>query len=190
MSSRMTEREVARKLAERPGTEPPPDLLERIKAEIPAELWLGAPEGGLSGARLLGKPVLLEFWTYLCYNCKNVEGWMKDTYRTYAPEGLQVIGVHTPEFDVERKVENVKDYISKNGIEYPVAIDARLEAGLKCRSTSEAHVRPAPAAARIHRDRAGRHMDARGCQEAGEKDRSRRGWRLLPARPPRDGCAE
>jgi hypothetical protein len=111
----------------------------RIKdtlAEIPADLWLGAPDGGLSGARLRGRPVLLEFWTYLCYNCKNVEGWMKDTYRTYGPEGLQVIGVHTPEFDVERKVENVKDYVAKNGIEYPVAIDNGMKVWRRYNATN------------------------------------------------------
>ncbi len=109
---------------------------EEMLAEIPAERWLGAPDGGLSGASLLGKPVLVEFWTYLCYNCKNVEGWMKETYRTYAPEGLQVIGVHTPEFDVERNVENVRHYIEKNGIAYPVAIDNGMKVWRRYNATN------------------------------------------------------
>lgn len=107
-----------------------------VLAEIPADQWLGAPAGGLSGASLRGKPVLVEFWTYLCYNCKNVEGWMKETYATYAPKGLQVIGVHTPEFDVERDVDNVRDYMRKNGITYPVAIDNGFRVWRKYNSTN------------------------------------------------------
>jgi thiol-disulfide isomerase/thioredoxin len=109
---------------------------EDALAEIPADQWLGGPAGGLSGAGLRGKPVLVEFWTYLCFNCKNVEGWMKETYSTYAPEGLQVIGVHTPEFEVERKVENVRDYVRKNGITWPVAIDNSQKVWRKYNATN------------------------------------------------------
>ncbi len=107
-----------------------------VLGEIPADQWLGAPAGGLSGASLRGKPVLVEFWTYLCYNCKNVEGWMKETYATYAPQGLQVIGVHTPEFDIERDVDNVRDYMKKNGITYPVAIDNGFRVWRKYNATN------------------------------------------------------
>lgn len=91
--------------------------------EIPADSWIGAPEDGLDGEDLRGEVVLVEFWTYLCYNCKNVEGWMKETHATYADRGLRVIGVHTPEFEVERKLENVKAYLQENAIVWPVAID-------------------------------------------------------------------
>jgi Ca-activated chloride channel homolog len=44
--SRLTEREIARKLSEREDFEPPADLLERIKNEIPAAVTVGvqAPE--------------------------------------------------------------------------------------------------------------------------------------------------
>jgi thiol-disulfide isomerase/thioredoxin len=95
---------------------------ERL-GDIPADRWLQAPQGGLSGAGLRGDVVLVEFWTYLCYNCKNVEGWMKETHAELAPRGLRVIGVHTPEFAVERKVDNVTSYPRKNRIVWPVAID-------------------------------------------------------------------
>jgi Ca-activated chloride channel homolog len=46
--SRLTEREIARKLAEREDFEPPADLLERIKNEIPSAVTVGnqAPETG------------------------------------------------------------------------------------------------------------------------------------------------
>lgn len=101
------------------GPRAPEETLE----EIPADRWLGALEGGLSGAALRGDVVLVEFWTYLCYNCKNVEPWMKETHARYSGRGLEVIGVHTPEFEVEKKVENVMRYVRDNGIGWPVAID-------------------------------------------------------------------
>ncbi|MBA2564211.1 MAG: redoxin domain-containing protein [Gemmatimonadetes bacterium] len=104
--------------------------------DIPADRWLGAPEGGLSGESLRGRVVLVEFWTYLCYNCKNVEGWMKETHATFAPRGLEVVGVHTPEFDVEKKLENVQAYIRENGIEYPVAIDNGFRVWRKYNATN------------------------------------------------------
>ena len=97
----------------------PPDTL----GAIPARAWLNAPGGDPVPASFRGSVVLVEFWTYLCYNCKNVEGWMKSTYERYRGRGLVVLGVHTPEFAVERDVENVRRYLHENGIDWPVAID-------------------------------------------------------------------
>jgi thiol-disulfide isomerase/thioredoxin len=99
-----------------------PSLDGRL-GEIPAERWIGAPNGGISGKDLRGSVVLVEFWTYLCYNCKNVEPWMKETHAKYSGQGLEVIGIHTPEFDVEKKFANVVEYVNENAIGYPIAID-------------------------------------------------------------------
>ncbi|MFN2433705.1 MAG: redoxin domain-containing protein [Gemmatimonadota bacterium] len=107
------------------GPGPIPEVSQEAEklGTIPADRWLRAPERGLSGEDLRGKVVLVEFWTYLCYNCKNVEGWMKETHAELAPRGLAVVGVHTPEFEVERDVANVTAYMEENGIDWPVAID-------------------------------------------------------------------
>lgn len=105
----------------------PAAMPERL-GEIPADAWIGAPEGGLSGESLRGRVVLVEFWTFLCYNCKNVEPWMKSVHARYAGRGLQVIGVHTPEFEQERDVGRVRAYLAENGIDWPVAIDNGLRA--------------------------------------------------------------
>ena len=43
--------------------------------------------------------------------------------RRSARQGLVVLGVHTPEFAVERNVENVRRAVQQMGIEYPVVID-------------------------------------------------------------------
>lgn len=90
--------------------------------EIPADEWLN-PNGAVSGADLKGDVVLVEFWTHLCYNCKNIEPWMKKTWSELGPEGLRIVAVHTPEFRIERDVDRVRRYLTDNEITYPVAID-------------------------------------------------------------------
>jgi cytochrome c biogenesis protein CcdA/thiol-disulfide isomerase/thioredoxin len=86
--------------------------------------WLNTPGGRpLTIAGLRGKVVLIDFWTYSCVNCQrslpHVEAW----YRTYARDGLVVVGVHTPEFAFEHVVSNVRSQAASLGVHYPVAVD-------------------------------------------------------------------
>ncbi|HUP00788.1 MAG TPA: redoxin domain-containing protein [Gemmatimonadota bacterium] len=103
----------------------PPKPIEPVETleQIPTDLWLNAPEEGLSGGDLRGEVVLVEYWTYLCDGCRNIEEWMKEIHDDLGPKGLVMIGVHTPELDVEREVANVRRYVRENGIVWPVAID-------------------------------------------------------------------
>ena len=64
-----------------------------------------------------------EFWTFDCINCYHTLPYMKDAYAKYKNQGVQFIGVHYPEFDFERDLNNVKDFIAKEGITYPVTTD-------------------------------------------------------------------
>ena len=50
---------------------------------------------------------MVEFWTYGCYNCRNVLPHLRTWHETYADQGLTIIGVHYPEFDRERDVDTV-----------------------------------------------------------------------------------
>ena len=89
--------------------------------EIANQTWLNSEPKRMTD--LKGKVVLVEFWTFGCYNCRNVESYVKDWHRKYADKGLVVIGVHSPEFEYEYDIENVKRHIRQNGIQYAVAID-------------------------------------------------------------------
>jgi thiol-disulfide isomerase/thioredoxin len=89
--------------------------------EISGQSWLNSR--ALTLAELRGKVVLLEFWTFACVNCRNVEPYVKSWHRKYADQGLVVIAVHAPEFSYERVIANVQRYIQERGISYPVAID-------------------------------------------------------------------
>jgi thiol-disulfide isomerase/thioredoxin len=71
--------------------------------------------------------VLVEFWTFGCYNCRNTLPTIKKIDDTYRERGLTVIGVHTPEFDSEKRIENVRREINSLGIKYPVVTDNDYE---------------------------------------------------------------
>ncbi|MNH06784.1 Thiol-disulfide oxidoreductase YkuV [compost metagenome] len=85
--------------------------------------WLNSPP--LDREALKGKVVLVDFWTYDCINCRRSLPYVNNWAKRYADQGLVVIGVHTPEYDYENDIDNVRGQVAKLGIEYPVAIDNR-----------------------------------------------------------------
>lgn len=72
---------------------------------------------------MLGRPVLIDFWTYSCVNCLRTQPHMNDWHERYAKLGLEIIGVHTPEFSFEKHQHNVEDAIGRLVIPYPVILD-------------------------------------------------------------------
>jgi thiol-disulfide isomerase/thioredoxin len=79
--------------------------------------------GPLSISDLRGKVVLVDFWTYGCYNCVNTLPYVTKLYETYKDKGLVVVGIHTPEFPFERSPANVQAALKRHGISYPVGQD-------------------------------------------------------------------
>jgi len=77
----------------------------------------------LSLKELRGRVVLIEFWTFGCYNCRNTLPYVKGWHDRYREKGLTVIGVHSPEFDEERVAENLRREVTSLGIRYPVLTD-------------------------------------------------------------------
>ena len=74
-------------------------------------------------ADLRGRVVLIDFWTFGCYNCRNTLPYLSDWNKRYREKGLTIIGVHSPEFDEERIVENLRRQVSSLGIDYPIVTD-------------------------------------------------------------------
>lgn len=73
------------------------------------------------------KVVLYDIWTYTCINCIRTLPYITAWDDKYSKEGLLIVGVHSPEFEFEKNVENVKMAIAKHGIEYPVVLDNNWE---------------------------------------------------------------
>lgn len=78
----------------------------------------------LTAKDLSGKVVLVDFWDYSCINCIRAIPYVNAWAAKYRDSGLVVIGVHTPEFDIEKKMANVQRAVNKFGITYPVALDS------------------------------------------------------------------
>jgi thiol-disulfide isomerase/thioredoxin len=101
---------------------PPMSVATGIPApEIISPTWLNSEPLKLETLR--GKVVMVEFWTFGCWNCRNIEPYVKEWHDKYAKQGLVVIAVHSPEFKYEYDVEKVKEYIQEHHIPYAVPID-------------------------------------------------------------------
>jgi thiol-disulfide isomerase/thioredoxin len=83
--------------------------------------WINSEPLALSDLR--GSVVLVEFWTFDCYNCRNTLPWLKAIHAEYGARGLKVVSVHTPELPQERDPANVRTTVKELGITYPVMID-------------------------------------------------------------------
>jgi thiol-disulfide isomerase/thioredoxin len=84
--------------------------------------WLNSPP--LSTADLRGKVVVVEFWTYTCVNWRRTLPYVRAWGKRYGNQGLVIIGVHTPEFDFEKDLDNVRRATKEMEIDYPVAVDS------------------------------------------------------------------
>ena len=109
---KMQRRETARLDLPVLGTMPPLD---------DAVAWLNSPP--LSTEQLRGKVVLVDIWTFGCYNCRNALPHVREWHRKYKDQGLVVVGVHSPEFAYEKNIDNVKRAVQELDVQFPVAID-------------------------------------------------------------------
>ena len=86
--------------------------------------WLNTPDDSRSTSpRCTGKVVLVDFWAYSCINCQRAIPHVTAWYTAYQDAGLEVIGVHTPEYAFEHDAGNVAAGAQRLGISYPVALD-------------------------------------------------------------------
>jgi len=83
--------------------------------------WINSEPLTLKG--LQGHVVVVDFWTFGCYNCRNTLPSLKSWDSKYRDKGLTIIGVHTPEFDTEKKLENLRSEVASLGLHYPVVTD-------------------------------------------------------------------
>jgi cytochrome c biogenesis protein CcdA/thiol-disulfide isomerase/thioredoxin len=89
--------------------------------------WLNTPGGTpIDLKSLRGKVVLIDFWAYSCINCQRAIPHVIDWYDKYKDSGLEVIGVHSPEYAFEKVQSNVVSGAADLGITYPIALDNNL----------------------------------------------------------------
>jgi thiol-disulfide isomerase/thioredoxin len=93
----------------------------RMPSLAGATEWLNSPP--LTTAELRGKVVLVQFWTYTCINWLRTLAFLRAWAEKYEQHGLVVIGVHTPEFDFEHDLDNVRRAVKDLRVDYPVVVD-------------------------------------------------------------------
>ncbi len=89
--------------------------------------WLNGEETTIALELAKGNVVLVDFWTYTCINCVRTLPFLTAWDAKYRDHGLVIIGIHSPEFEFEERIENVGAAIDEHGIEYLVAIDNQHE---------------------------------------------------------------
>lgn len=93
---------------------PAPEIMD-------ADAWINSSVVNVKDLR--HKVILVDFWTYSCVNCVRTIPYLNKWYDQYHDQGLEIIGVHTPEFAFEQKLMNVMHAVEVNNIKYPVALD-------------------------------------------------------------------
>jgi len=81
--------------------------------------WLN---GQLTPADTAGKVVIVDVFTFDCYNCQNVVPNLRALDAKKFPD-LVIVGVHSPETPFETNRANVVKNLRAQGITWPVAID-------------------------------------------------------------------
>ncbi len=102
-----------------PTTVPP--MLGNALALTDLDGWLQTEVSGLEDLR--GQVVIVQFWTFGCYNCKNTIPHLQDIYAEYHDSGLEIVGVHAPEFAYEEDPDVILAAAEELGVTWPIALD-------------------------------------------------------------------
>lgn len=86
-----------------------------------AEHWFNSEP--LSVSALRGKVLLVDVWTFGCWNCYRSFPWLKGLEEKLRGKPFQVIGIHSPEFEHERDPDQVAAKIAEFGLRHPVMLD-------------------------------------------------------------------
>jgi peroxiredoxin len=89
--------------------------------EIYGDFWFNSDPIPLTALR--GQVVCVHFWDYTSQACMNTLPYVKEWHRRYADKNLVVIGVHTPEFPFAADPFEVRKYVDKFRLNYPVVLD-------------------------------------------------------------------
>lgn len=86
-----------------------------------AKAWINSPP--LQIKELRGSVLLIDFWTFDCWNCYRSFPWLREVEEKFKHEKFQVIGIHSPEFEHEHKRENVVEKVAQFRLDHPIMLD-------------------------------------------------------------------
>jgi thiol-disulfide isomerase/thioredoxin len=96
--------------------------------ELTGGPWINTPSNQpVKLADRRGMVTIVHFWAFACGNCRANMPSYNRWYDEFAPKGVTVIGVHTPELERERDPKFVAEHTTKYGVRYPVLLDNNME---------------------------------------------------------------
>ncbi|MFW2382703.1 MAG: redoxin domain-containing protein [Acidimicrobiales bacterium] len=98
-----------------------PENLGPVPELVDLDGWLQTE--GTSFETVKGEVTILQFWTYTCHNCTATIPFLQDIYATHQPNGLEIIGVHAPEFEREKDPVGIQEAADRLGVSWPIALD-------------------------------------------------------------------
>lgn len=118
---------VDRSSPETPLDGPPvtePETLPILRAApglVDIDGWLQTDVRSLDD--LLGKVVVVQFWTFSCRNCKATIPNLQEIYAIHPRSDVEIVGVHAPEFSFEADPDAISDAAAELGVTWPIALD-------------------------------------------------------------------
>lgn len=111
----------------------PADVAGQVPVEVLGEAdtltdldgWLNTDAASYEEIRAANKLTVVQFWTFGCRNCKNTLEALSRLYAEYGDRGVEIVGVHSPEFSYEAEVDNIIEAAAELGVVWPIALDTR-----------------------------------------------------------------
>ena len=85
--------------------------------------WLNTEATSLEQIRAENDITVVQFWTFGCRNCKKTLDALARLHADFGDRGVEVVGVHSPEFAYEADVDNIIEAAAKLGVVWPIALD-------------------------------------------------------------------
>ena len=85
--------------------------------------WLNTEATSLEEIRAANRLTVVQFWTFGCRNCKNTLAALGQLYTDFRGQGMEIVGVHSPEFSYEADVDNIIEAAADLGVVWPIALD-------------------------------------------------------------------
>ena len=85
--------------------------------------WLNTGANSLEEIRDANKLTVVQFWTFGCRNCKNTLAALGQLHADFRGQGVEIVGVHSPEFSYEADVDNIIEAAADLGVVWPIALD-------------------------------------------------------------------
>lgn len=85
------------------------------------QAWINSSP--LSINALKGSVILMDIWTFACWNCYRSFPWLNSLENKYKSKNFQLVGIHTPEFDHEKNRSAVEAKVKEFKLHHPVIMD-------------------------------------------------------------------